>query len=112
MYEQQFGLRNLPFEPSVHADRTFRSEVIEEIGLRLEHLVVERQLQLSRMSQSGDSGSIIREHDSDRIVGLLFAGGMSNSFGNKIQRVLEPILEGGSADRRVDFRPDASPQHG
>jgi hypothetical protein len=46
------------------------------------------QLQYTRMTQPGDSGSLIWDQKSHTVVGLHFAGSSSTSYGNKIKRVL------------------------
>jgi hypothetical protein len=46
------------------------------------------QLQYTRMTQPGDSGSLIWDQKSRTVVGLHFAGSSSTSYGNKIKRVL------------------------
>lgn len=45
------------------------------------------QIQLSRMSAPGDSGSVIIDSGTNEIVGLLFAGGSTATFANKIERI-------------------------
>ncbi len=47
------------------------------------------QMQLSRMSARGDSGSVIQEQQGNRVVGLLFAGSKSSTFANKIERIFK-----------------------
>lgn len=46
------------------------------------------QIQMTAMSQKGDSGSIVIDQKSGKAVGLLFAGGASDTFANKIQLVI------------------------
>jgi len=43
---------------------------------------------MTAMSQPGDSGSIVIDQKSGKAVGLLFAGGASDTFANKIQLVI------------------------
>lgn len=45
------------------------------------------QLQMTAMSAPGDSGSIVLDNK-NQAVGLLFAGGSSDTFANKIERVM------------------------
>lgn len=45
------------------------------------------QIQLSRMSAAGDSGSVVIDSETNKIVGLLFAGGATATFANKIERI-------------------------
>lgn len=51
------------------------------------------QLQYTRMTQGGDSGSLVWDQNSLTVVGLHFAGSPSASYGNKIKRVLELISQ-------------------
>ncbi|WP_406694213.1 hypothetical protein V5E97_24405 [Singulisphaera sp. Ch08] len=46
------------------------------------------QLQYTQMTNGGDSGSLIWDQNSLTVVGLHYAGDTSNSYGNKILRVL------------------------
>lgn len=52
------------------------------------HAVFVNQLQYTRMTQGGDSGSLVWDQNSLTVVGLHFAGSNSSSYGNKIKRVL------------------------
>ena len=47
------------------------------------------QILLTRMSAKGDSGSVILEQQSSKVVGLLFAGSKSSTFANKIGRIFD-----------------------
>ena len=49
------------------------------------------QLQYTRMTAGGDSGSFIFDRNSLTVVGLHFAGGGSYSYGNKIDIVLQSL---------------------
>jgi hypothetical protein len=51
------------------------------------------QLQYTRMTQGGDSGSLVWDQGSLTVVGLHFAGSSSVSYGNKINRVLDLISQ-------------------
>ena len=46
------------------------------------------QLQYTRMTSGGDSGSLVWDQDILTVVGLHFAGSSTASYGNKINRVL------------------------
>ncbi|MBW6421665.1 S1 family peptidase [Rhizobium sp. XQZ8] len=48
------------------------------------------QLQMTKMSAAGDSGSIILS-DKNKAVGLLFADAISDTFANKIERVVDAL---------------------
>ncbi len=47
------------------------------------------QLQYTRMTQGGDSGSLVWDRDNLCVLGLHFAGSGAASYGNKIRRVLD-----------------------
>ena len=51
------------------------------------------QLQYTRMTAGGDSGSFIFDRNSLTVVGLHFAGGGSYSYGNKIDIVLQSLSQ-------------------
>jgi hypothetical protein len=63
--------------------------VLVQLGSNTARFV--NQLQYSRMTAGGDSGSLIWGHDNLTVVGLHFAGSRdgASSYGNKILRVLE-----------------------
>ncbi|WP_428527070.1 trypsin-like peptidase domain-containing protein [Roseibium sp.] len=50
--------------------------------------IFQDQIQATAMSQPGDSGSVVLD-DKGRVIGLLFAGGPTDTFANKIERVME-----------------------
>jgi hypothetical protein len=56
------------------------------------------QLQYTRMTQGGDSGSLIWQRDDLTVVGLHFAGSGTSSYGNKIDAVLQQL---GQASRQL-----------
>lgn len=47
------------------------------------------QLQCTLMSQPGDSGSLIWDQNSLTVLGMVFAGNATHTFGNKILRVVQ-----------------------
>lgn len=53
------------------------------------------QIQTSAMARPGDSGSLLCESRTNSPVGVLFAGGSSGTWHNKIQRVMGQSLEEG-----------------
>ena len=59
------------------------------------------QIQLSRMSAAGDSGSVVIDTASNDIVGLLFAGGRTATFANKIERIFR--VAGADASLALDI---------
>jgi len=52
--------------------------------------IFKEQLQMTKMSAAGDSGSIIL-NDKNKAVGLLFADSVSDTFANKIERVVDAL---------------------
>ena len=62
------------------------------------------QIQLTKMSAKGDSGSVILEQQGNRIVGLLFSDSNSSTFANKIERIFN--IGGGSTAYGVDILPE------
>jgi hypothetical protein len=65
--------------------------------IRADGALFVNQLQYSRMTQGGDSGSFIFDNNSTTVLGLHFAGSNSASYGNKISRVLVLISKAFSA---------------
>lgn len=69
---------------------TTGSILSDNATIRLDNnALFENQLEYSRMTEPGDSGSLIFDHNSLTVVGIHFAGSDSASYGNKISRVLQ-----------------------